>query len=140
MPTSLQLTQCSHRQEIVLRPEDFILAYESALATQDWSKVAPLIHDDACVTFSNGSVHRGKSEVKAAFEKNFAAIRSESYHVENVDWIRKGEELAVYRFDFAWSGYIGGKLASGAGRGTSVLTLEAGSWQLLVEHLGPAPA
>ncbi|NNE10522.1 MAG: nuclear transport factor 2 family protein [Gemmatimonadetes bacterium] len=134
------MTSCSYRQEILLRPEDFILAYESALATQDWSKVAPLIHEDACVTFSNGSVHRGKSEVKAAFEKNFAAIRSESYHVENVDWIRRTDEVAVYRFDFVWSGTIGGKLANGAGRGTSVLVNENAGWQLIVEHLGPAPA
>lgn len=78
--------------------------------------------------------------MKAAFEKNFAAIKSESYHVENVDWIRKLEVVAVYRFDFVWSGYIGRELANGAGRGTSVLVNEGTGWQLLVEHLGPALA
>lgn len=122
-----------------MTPADFIKAYESALATQAWSAVEPLIHPDACVTFSTGAVHKGKAAVAEAFQRNFAAIADETYAVSNVHWLRQGPDIAVYLFDFHWAGIIGGQPASGSGRGTAVITNTAGHWQLLVEHLGPMP-
>ncbi|MGH6611591.1 MAG: YybH family protein [Burkholderiaceae bacterium] len=122
-----------------MNPEDFITRYERALASQQWSAVDPLIHKDASVTFSNGSVHKGKDAVRRAFEKNFSALSGEKYQIENVHWVSRTKDFAVYLFDFRWSGMIDGKSASGSGRGTSVLTCEGGEWKLLVEHLGPAP-
>ena len=120
-----------------MEPEDFIRAYERALATQDWNQVEPLIHANACITFSDGTVHKGKSEVKRAFENNFSIIQDETYSMLNVHWVLRSVETAAYLFDFHWSGYINGKPAQGAGRGTSVLIKERDIWQLLVEHLGP---
>jgi ketosteroid isomerase-like protein len=99
-----------------------------------------LIHSDACVTFSNGTVHKGRQEVRAAFERNFSSIRDEIYTISNVHWVMKSDRAAVYLFDFNWSGTINGKPASGAGRGTSVLIMDDGKWKLLVEHLGPKAA
>ena len=120
-----------------MEPEAFIRAYERALATQDWNQVEPLIHVDVCVTFSNGTVHKGKTEVKKAFENNFSLIKDETYSMTNVHWVLKSVETAVYLFEFNWSGYINGKPARGAGRGTSGLIKSGDRWQLLVEHLGP---
>jgi ketosteroid isomerase-like protein len=117
--------------------DEFVTAYETALATQNWAAVEPLIHKDACVTFSSGTVHRGKDAVRRAFEGNFAAIADETYRISNVHWVRKGRVFAAYLFDFNWSGLIDGKPASGGGRGTCVLVKEGTSWQLLIEHLGP---
>jgi ketosteroid isomerase-like protein len=121
-------------------PEEFIRAYEQALATQDWRNVEPLVHNNACVTFSNGTVHKGKREVQIAFEKNFLLIKDEEYSITNLHWVIKSSETAVYLFDFSWSGLINDRQASGSGRGTSVLVKESDKWQLLVEHLGPKPA
>ena len=121
-------------------PEEFIQAYEQALASQDWSRVDPLVHEDICVTFSNGSVHKGKPEVKTAFEKNFSSIKDETYAITDVHWVMKNDTAAVYIFDFHWSGIINDKPASGSGRGTSVLVNEQGKWQLLTEHLGSKAA
>jgi ketosteroid isomerase-like protein len=120
-----------------LTPETFIKKYEAALATQDWQQVAPLVHPDVCVTFSSGSMHIGKAAVRQAFERNFSLIQDETYVIENVHWVKKGEDTAVYLFTFRWSGIINGKSASGAGTGSSVLINSADGWQLLVEHLGP---
>lgn len=115
---------------------DFVKDYASALATQDWAAVAPLISEGASVVFSDGTVHRGKAEIKAAYERNFSAIKSEEYRIENVHWLMQTPESAAYQFDFFWTGLIGGKEASGAGRGTAVLTLENDRWVLVAEHLG----
>ena len=117
--------------------EEFVTAYETALATQNWAEVEPLFHEDACVTFSSGTVHRGKDAVRRAFVGNFGVIADETYRVSNVHWVRKDREYAAYLFDFDWTGLIDGEPASGGGRGTCVLVKDGTSWRLLVEHLGP---
>lgn len=117
--------------------EQFVKDYERALATQDWAVVEPLVHHDACVTFSNGTVHVGKQAVKAAYLRNFSLIKNETYTVFNLRWILKSEQIAVYLFDFSWKGLIDGNPAEGSGRGTTVISRQTGVWQLLAEHLGP---
>jgi ketosteroid isomerase-like protein len=118
-------------------PESFIKKYEAALASQDWQQVDPLVHPDACVTFTSGAVHVGKTAIRQAFERNFSLIQDEAYKIENVHWVMREEETAVYLFTFHWSGLIKGEPASGAGTGSSVLVNGENGWQLLVEHLGP---
>lgn len=120
-----------------MKPEEFIHAYERVLGTQSWDNVEPLVHEDACVTFSDGTVHKGKSQVRAAFERNFSLIQNEKYSISNVHWVMKDSNTAVYLFEFQWSGIINEKPASGMGRGTCVLIKENEQWKLLVEHLGP---
>lgn len=119
-----------------MKPEEFVQEYEKALSSHGWEAVDPLIHDDASVTFSDGSAHRGKAEVKSAFERNFASIRDESYSISNVYWVIKTPEIAVFLFNFSWKGIVNGRSASGSGVGTSVLANDMGRWKLLVEHLG----
>lgn len=119
-------------------PESFLSEYEQALATASWAKVAPLIHEKCAVTFSEGT-YIGKAEVEAAFRKTFTLIKDERYSISNVHWIQKTEDIAVYIYDFSWSGTIRGEPASGSGRGTSLLVNQDGKWQLICEHLGPPP-
>jgi ketosteroid isomerase-like protein len=121
-------------------PDEFILLYERALDSQGWHAVDPLVHDNACVTFSNGTVHVGKAAVQRAFEGNFAAIADEEYRISNIRWVHRGAEIAVYLFDFNWTGRVRGRPVSGSGRGTCVLHRDGDGWKLLVEHLGPSPA
>jgi len=120
-------------------PDDFVRGYEAALASQRWSALDPLVHDEVCVTFSTGAVHKGKAAVRRAFETNFASIEEETYAISNVHWVLRSEAFAVYLFDFRWSGRIDGQPARGGGRGSSVLVRVDGDWKLLVEHLGPGP-
>ena len=118
-------------------PGDFLKHYESALASQQWKLVDPLIHDNACVTFSDGSIHIGKTEVKRAYERNFKVIQDEEYRVANVVWVKISPDYAVCIYDFEWEGIIQGELASGCGRGTMIIIQDDGHWKMLAEHLGP---
>ena len=115
--------------------EEFIVLYEQALSTQQWAAVEPLIHENACVTFSTGTVHKGKQSIRAAFEGNFLAIEDEVYRISNVHWIMRTADVAVYLFEFQWAGRIDGRDAAGAGKGTSILVRSQAAWQLLAEHL-----
>ncbi|MEM8871810.1 MAG: nuclear transport factor 2 family protein [Pseudomonadota bacterium] len=118
---------------------EFIKRYEAALGTQNWAFVAPLISDGARVVFSDGAVHAGKKAIKAAYERNFAAIKNEEYRIKEVHWLLKTADSAAYMFDFYWTGIIDGRKASGSGRGTAVLVRQAGHWVLAGEQLGPKP-
>lgn len=116
-------------------PDAFPAAYEAALRSQRWERVAPLMHDEACVTFSTGAVHRGKAAVQLAFEANFAAIENEDYRISELVWRDRTADRASYTFRFAWTGRIAGQPASGAGTGSITLVLTPTGWQLLAETL-----
>lgn len=119
-----------------MTPEQFISAYEKALASQQWENVAPLMHPNACVTFSNGSMFKGIDAIEAAYRRNFALIKDEVYRISNVHFAIKNEHTAVFTFAFKWSGIINGQPAQGSGIGTSTIVFENGSWLLIAEHLG----
>lgn len=122
-----------------MNPEEFIESYERALGTQDWKVVEPLVSENVAVTFSNGTIHIGKENVQEAFERNFSLIKNEKYAIENITWLIKDKQYAVYLFEFNWTGIIAGKSTSGNGIGTSVLIKEDAKWKLLTEHLGRKP-
>jgi len=119
-----------------MTPQIRLQAYAQALATQQWENISPFMHPDICVTFSEGT-HKGIDAVEAAFRKTFALIQDETYTISNTHWIRSDENMAVCIYNFHWSGLINGQMASGGGRGTSVLVNEDGNWLILTEHLGP---
>jgi len=119
-----------------MEPEEFIKMYASALATQNWKNIDPLVSESVSVIFSDGTVHLGKDRVQTAFENNFHSIKNEAYAIENVRWLSREQDFVVYLFDFYWTGIVKGKSVSGNGIGTSVLIKEYGTWKLLTEHLG----
>jgi len=114
-----------------------LIDYEAALATQDWDVVAPLIHQDACFIFSEGT-YLGKPAIEQAFRRTFSLIKEETYQIAQLRWIHVASNSATCTYEFAWSGQIEGKPASGKGRGTTVVVCEAGVWRIIHEHLGPA--
>ncbi|MEM9157694.1 MAG: nuclear transport factor 2 family protein [Verrucomicrobiota bacterium] len=118
-------------------PEQLLEAYENALATQEWDQVAPLIHPNCIVTFSDGSQHRGKEQVGKAFRRNFDLIEDEHYAINHKQWITRSDSFAVVAYTFEWSGTINGNATSGAGVGTSSLVFENDRWLIIAEHLGP---
>lgn len=119
-----------------MTPEFFIQQYEKALQSQQWEQVAPLIADFAQITFSTGKQLKGKTEISAAYRHNFSIIKNEKFLIENIEWIEKNEQWAVYTFSYQWQGIIGGATAGGKGIGMAVLKNENNRWILVAEQLG----
>lgn len=115
-------------------PAQFMRRYERATNQHDFTVLAPLIAPDAVYWFTDGS-YRGRAAIEEAVSRTFAAIRDEVYEIHDLDWVTVGEESAVCRYRFHWTGLVDGKPASGEGRGTNVLTRRDGRWQILHEHL-----
>lgn len=118
-----------------MTPQEFMTLYEVALSKQSWEAVAPLLHPNICVTFSNGTFI-GLEAVHAVFESNFSQIKNEHYRISNLHWAHCSETEAVCLYQFQWTGIIDGEACSGSGRGTSVLVCEQDHWKLVTEHLG----
>ena len=116
-----------------MTPEETLAAYLGAGPDLD----ATLSHvaDDAVYLFSNGSQHVGKDAVRAAIQRNFDAIKLDTYAISDERWLVRADDAAVCVFNFAWSGLIDGRPASGSGRGTCALRREGDRWRIAHEHL-----
>ncbi|MFE7793773.1 nuclear transport factor 2 family protein [Streptomyces sp. NPDC057460] len=55
--------------------------------------------------------------------------------IDDPEWIAHSDDHAVCRYRFTWTGTIDSQPRSGSGRGTNVLVNNAGTWQMLHEHL-----
>ena len=117
-----------------MKAEEFLKAYERATNSHDFSKVAPLIDDDAIYWFSDGSFE-GIDAIKEAFENTWGKVKDEVYEIKSVRWLAKSDTIAICVYEFFWQGYVDGVKKSGNGRGTNVLVNTNGSWQITHEHL-----
>ncbi|WP_392666885.1 YybH family protein [Streptomyces sp. LN785] len=120
--------------ELTVRLTEFIRAYEQATNSHDTVQLVPLIAPEAVYWFSDGS-HRGREAILSAIAETFATIRDEIYQINDLEWITYSDNHAVCRYQFTWTGTIDGQLRSGSGRGTNALINNAGTWQMLHEHL-----
>ncbi|MER7927391.1 nuclear transport factor 2 family protein [Streptomyces sp. NPDC096057] len=112
----------------------FMGEYEQANNSHDIERVVPFLAEDAVYWFSDGS-YRGIEEIRSAVEKTFATILDEVYEVRDLEWPVLGVDVAVCRYQFAWTGVVGGERRSGHGRGTKVIVRRDGRWKMLHEHL-----
>lgn len=112
----------------------FLRRYELANNSHDFSRVAPLICEDATYWLSEGSYH-GIEEIRVAIERTFATIQEEAYQIHDLAWVAVTSELAVCTYGFRWQGLVDGRPASGSGRGTNVVARRDGVWKMLHEHL-----
>jgi len=97
----------------MMNHKTLLIAYEAALATHSWGAVAPLIHENACFIFSDGT-YFGKAAIQSAFTATFDLIKDERYAISKVVWTYVDDRSATCAYEFSWSGLISGKAASGA--------------------------
>lgn len=119
-------------------PAQMMDEYVRRTNTHQFDAVAELIAEDALFWFNDGSFV-GHEAIRRAFEATWALIQDESYRVDDVQWLVVDSQAAVCVYTFHWRGMVNGQLAGGLGRGTSVLRLTAGRWQIVHEHLSPMP-
>ncbi|MEU8075916.1 nuclear transport factor 2 family protein [Catellatospora citrea] len=118
--------------------DEALRRYEDATNTHDFAQIAPLVDQDAVYWFSDGT-HVGVEAIRRAFERAWATIGDEQYHLHDVQWLALGTETAACAYRFTWAGYIGGQRRQGGGRGTNVLARRDGVWRIVHEHLSPHP-
>jgi uncharacterized protein (TIGR02246 family) len=118
-----------------MSPAVLMRLYEAAANAHDLEAMLNLIADDALFLFSDGTAHFGKDAIRKAIQANFDAIGDEIYRISNLTWLGHSETIAVCVYAFEWSGTVGGKHGSGAGRGTAVLRRIDGDWRVAHEHL-----
>ncbi len=114
----------------------FMARFEAALATEDFTQVAPLVHPQAVFRFSEGD-HFGMADVKAAMERTWAfEVDDERYYLTDKRVLRSGEDAATVLFTWNWSGNSAehGPFEI-TGRGTVQLVRHAGEIKILLEHL-----
>ncbi len=117
---------------------DLLDAYARAINLHRFDAVAPMIAPDAVFWFSDGT-HVGHAAIRAAFERTWQLIQDETYWLDELTWIASGAAAACGLYRYNWKGVIDGAPAQGQGRGTSVLRLGDGSWQIVHEHLSRFP-
>lgn len=110
-------------------------AYQSATNSHDLQATLALIAEEAVYLFSNESVHVGQEQIARALQRNFDLIQDETYTTTGRTWLVETAEVAVCVYDYAWTGTINGKPASGSGRGTTVLRRFGDEWKVVHEHL-----
>ena len=118
-----------------MTPAEFLCEYENSGRIGGIEHTLRLIDDDAVYWFSDGTSHVGKSAVEQAIRRNFDAIKDDTYHISDVDWLAQSSDFAACIDRFDWSGIVRGAPASGSGRGTSVLARRGDSWVVVHEHL-----
>jgi ketosteroid isomerase-like protein len=114
--------------------QTFLVAYEKATNSQDFSRVAPFIADDATFWFTNGTFV-GKDEIQEAFEDTWQHIQDETYTISDVDWVAINDLVAVCTYRFKSDGLVNSKRQIYEGHGTNVLKRLGDSWQIVHEHL-----
>lgn len=123
---------------MTLKLEEFIKNYEIATNSHDFSKVKPLIEDNAIFYFSDGSF-TGVDNIRQAFEKTWEKVKNEIYLIKDVEWLVNSDKVAVCVYNFHWTGSIDGLLRQGNGRGTNVLIKTDTGWKIMHEHLSKQP-
>ncbi len=121
-----------------MTPADALKLYETRINLHVFDELVPLIAPDATFWFTDGS-HTGIEEIRRAFERTWNDLQDETYWLEDLEWIALGDRAAACTYQFHWKTTIDGVVHAGAGRGTTVLRLDDGSWKIAHEHLSRFP-
>jgi uncharacterized protein (TIGR02246 family) len=120
-------------------PQAVLKEYETGLAARSFDAVAHLIASDAVFWFTDGT-HQGHDQIRLAFDETWAALKDETYWLDEQRWIAEGDTAAACTYRFNWTATINGQPASGSGRGTTVLARRGGRWLIVHEHLSGNPS
>ena len=121
-------------EEIKYELETFLEAYEKAASSRNFTRVSPLIADDAVFIFTDGTF-KGKTEIKKAFEDTWHKIQNETYSISSVTWVKMGYRNAMCEYLFTSDGTVNGKRKIYKGKGKNTFKRINGNWRIVKEHL-----
>lgn len=78
-------------------PETVMAAYAERINQHDFSLLALLIAENAVFWFSSGS-YVGLDQARRAFERTWQRLQNETYWLESLTWIVKGDQAASYTY------------------------------------------
>ncbi len=114
---------------------DFLGRFETAQNSEDFDRVAPLLHPDALFRFNDGD-YRGLKAARGAFESTWEhEVEDEKYYLSDIEVLHTDSGSATAAFRFNWSGVTANGPFEVVGRGTSVIVRHEGELKLLLEHL-----
>lgn len=120
----------------------FLHHFESLAEQENFDLIENMVHRDAVFRFNDGD-HVGRSAVRAAFEKTWsgsAGVKKERFYLTDVHVLTVDVASATATYTYNWEGSMEGKSFAIRGRGTRVLTLSDGKFQIIHEHLSRFPA
>jgi ketosteroid isomerase-like protein len=121
-------------EEVKYELKTFLEAYEKAANSSDFTKVEPLISNDATFIFTDGTF-KGKLAIKKAFEDTWRKIQNETYSISDIKWVKTGYRNAVCEYTFTSDGVVNGKRSVYKGIGTNTFKRINGNWRIIKEHL-----
>jgi ketosteroid isomerase-like protein len=116
-------------------PQACTAEFTAALIRRDLASALALLAEEVVFFYSNGAAIRGKDAFAAVMTASWKLVEDYRYETLDQAWIAQSEAAAGVIYSFAWSGVAGGEKVSGGGRGTRVLTRNAGGWLIAHEHL-----
>lgn len=121
-----------------MSPQETLRQYEERINRHDFDRLLSLIAFDAIFWFNDGS-YSGIDEIRAAFERTWQNLANDTYWLDNVLWIARGDTAASCIYQFHWKTVVDGVEHAGAGRGTTVLRFDGERWLIAHEHLSRFP-
>jgi len=119
----------------------FLHRFEEIAEKENFDLVEPLIHERAFFRFNDGDFV-GRQAIRAAFEKTWkgsSEVKKERFYLTDIVVLSMDHASATATYTYNWEGSQGGRQFRIQGRGTRVLVMERGQFQVIHEHLSRFP-
>ena len=119
----------------------FLNRFEEIAEKENFDLIQDMVHENAFFRFNDGDFV-GRQAVRGAFEKTWkgsANVKKERFYLTDIQVLSVDTASATATYTYNWEGTMDGRSFRIQGRGTRVLVLENGRFQIIHEHLSRYP-
>jgi ketosteroid isomerase-like protein len=119
----------------------FLREFEKLAEREDFAVIREMIDENAFFRFNDGDF-TGRPAIQAAFEKTWngdPTVKKARFYLTDIKVLTVDEKTATATYTYNWEGSQGDRTFTIRGRGTRVLTLQAGALRIVHEHLSRYP-
>ncbi len=119
----------------------FLHRFEVIAGQEDFDLVEPMIHPRAFFRFNDGDF-LGRQAIRAVFEKTWAGspgVKKDRFYLTDIVVLSTDQASASATYTYNWEGRQDGRPFRIQGRGTRVLVMAQGDFQIIHEHLSRFP-